>query len=101
MFARSDDCGFESVWLKRFEQVIERVGFKCADGVFVESGGEDDERQSLAGKFLQQLEAIHFRHLHVEENKVGLLSLDGSKGVLSAGTFVNDLQELCEKEFPK
>ena len=54
----------------RFEQVIGRGGFECADRVMVVRGHEHDERHFRSGNVAQRFEAIDTGHLHVEEHQV-------------------------------
>jgi hypothetical protein len=55
-------------WLK---QVVNRVGFECAERVLVEGRGEDDE--GLSAESREQFEAVHARHLDIEEEHIDLL----------------------------
>ncbi len=68
--------GLENLWIERFEQVIHR-----ATGVALEHGGigllvgsEEDNRGqpgSLAAAHQAgDLEAVHFRHLHIEQYQI-------------------------------
>src|SRR5215467_1745319 len=93
MFVSAGERGFETVGFKRLEQIIQRVSLKGADCVLVIGGGKNDERQPLAGKFLQQLEAIHLWHLNIEEEQVRPLTLNFSQGLNCAGAFTYEFEQ--------
>ena len=60
---------------ERLQQVVDRVHLKGLDRVLV-VGGDEDHR-CLAADQLENVEAIEFRHLDVEEEQIGLLFGDG------------------------
>src|SRR5690349_195695 len=86
------DGRFEALRLEWLEQVIERVGFEGANRMFVEGGGDNDQRQALTWKFLEQVKAVHFGHLHVQEEQIGAVTLDGAERFGAAGAFSDKLQ---------
>src|SRR5581483_208327 len=56
----------------RLQQVTYRVRIECIDGVFVESGGEDDRRRLRQRiQVSRHLDAIHPRHSHVQQYNIG------------------------------
>ena len=54
---------------ERLQQVIDRLHLEGTDRILVVSGGEDDVRRRRAER-LQDLEAVHARHLHVEKYEI-------------------------------
>jgi hypothetical protein len=90
MGACAGDGCFEARGLEGFEQVVERMGFKCADGVLIVGCGEDHQRKMLAGNFFQELKAVHLGHLDIEEEKVGRIAFDSGERVVAAGAFSDD-----------
>ncbi len=69
--------------VKRLQQIVDGVDFKCFHGVLVEGRRENDLRQSdlLVEQLLDHTEAIETRHLHVEEHEVGRELLDQVHGL--------------------
>src|SRR5437762_2692323 len=68
-------------WL---QQVVHRADLEGADRVLVVGGGEHDVPRRLAER-LQHLEAVHPRHLDVEEDEVRALLLDQPEGLHAVG----------------
>ena len=61
---------------------------ECAQGVAIERGDEDDDRDLLGRERLQEAEAVELRHLHVEQHDVrdqGTNSVDRSRPVTALG----------------
>src|SRR5512134_1105917 len=81
--SRARDLLDEAVELRRLEGLLDVAAgahLEAADRVlFLALGGDDDDRDVLVGGFLlhalQELEAVHHRHVDVEEDEVDPLLL--------------------------
>lgn len=59
------------------------------NGVFVERRNKNHDRQRIWSKLLHHTEAIDSGHLDIEQEQVGLESLDGFERTLSVRTFAH------------
>ena len=89
--ARALERFLEARLIERLEQEVERVDLERANRVSVVRRDEDDRRQARRIEILDDLEAVHARHLHVEEDEVGLRALDRLDGARSVGADGDDL----------
>jgi len=71
-----------------FEQIIQRVHLKGADGILVERRDKDDAGRDSGA--LQQFKAGSARHLNIEENDVRL-------GFLHQGHRLIDIRSLSDE----
>src|SRR5215470_20002289 len=62
---------------KGFEQIIQGLGVKCLERVAIVGGDEDSQRHALDADGVNHLEAVHLRHLNIEEHEVGVACEDG------------------------
>ena len=58
--------------------------------MLIVGGDEDDERHPLAADRLDDLEAVHLRHLHVEEHELRRVILDRRDGLLAVAALPHD-----------
>src|SRR5215510_14235171 len=65
--------GRKSLFVERLEQVIDCMHVKSLQRVAIIRCDEDDERQARRIKGLDHLETVDLRHLHVQENEVGMV----------------------------
>ena len=70
-FARTLECGIETLGGEWFEQVICCVDFERLQCVVVMRGDEDDGEAMLPYEFGGELEAVHRGHLNIEEDQCG------------------------------
>ena len=64
----------------RLEQIVERGDLERADRILVVRGHEDHRRHALRSDRVDDREAVHPRHLHVEQHQVRrLLANDGDR----------------------
>ena len=73
----------EALAVERLEQVVERADLERLERVLIVRGDEDDERHPLAADRLDDLEAVHLRHLDVEEHEVRRVIVDRGDGFLA------------------
>ena len=71
MLACSRERGLKPLPAERLQQVIDRLHFERADGVFVVGGHEDRRRHAIDADGLDHLEAIHAGHLQIEKHEIG------------------------------
>ena len=55
----------KSLFLKRLQQIIASVKFKCLDRIFVISGYKYEQWQILRSELFDHRKAVHARHLDV------------------------------------
>ncbi len=55
------------------EQIIERAELERGNRVIVEGGDEDDGWHLIGADFRDHVEAVQLRHLHIQENQIGLV----------------------------
>ena len=65
--------------------------FERFESVAVIGGNEDDERHVIDADFVDDIEAIHFRNLDVEEDDIGLQVLDLGDGGFPIGSNTDDV----------
>ena len=70
--------------LERLEQVVHGMHVELADGVLVVGGDEHDAGDRIRSDGLQNVEAVHFLHLHVEKEHIRRCLLDGRDGIGAA-----------------
>ena len=81
----------EALAVERLQQVVERPDLERPQRVLIVGGDEDDERHALGADRLDHLEAVHLRHLHVEEHQVRRVIQDGGDGLLAVAALADDL----------
>jgi|SRR5262245_3398172 len=82
------------------EQVIQSTGFESVNGMVVESSNEYN-RWSLAGfQRVNDVEAIHVRHLDVEQHEIRLMFFNGAHNRSAIAAFACDLNVLFFLEQP-
>ena len=84
----------DTLLVKRFEKVVNRVYFEGFDGILIEGRREDDfrKRDLLIEQFLNHTKAIQAGHLDIEENQIGIVLADkvyGFDAVLALRDDVN------------
>src|ERR1700759_2025281 len=72
---------------KRFQQVVHCMRLESTDGVFVKSRSKDDCRW-LFDQF-QHFKSVDLGHLDIEEDKIGMVLLDGLDAFETIGTFLH------------
>ena len=82
------------LFVKGFQQIVDRVHFKCLHGILVECGGKNDFRQRdfSIKQLLDHAKAVEARHLHIEENQVRIVfadEIDAFEAILALGHDVN------------
>ena len=90
----------ESRFIERLQQEIQCVDLECLEGMIVMRGDEDDRRclaavrcrgrRVAALERLDDIEAVHVRHLDVEEDEIGILVVDGAERFGSVGALGDD-----------
>ena len=68
--------------------------------MLIVGGDEDDERHALAADRFDHLEAVHLRHLHVEEHQIGFVIHDGGDSFLAVAALRDDLDILLVGQQP-
>ena len=91
LFARALQRVGEPLAVERFEQVVERADLECAQRVLIVGGDEDDQRHALAADRFDHFEAVHLRHLNIEEDEIRLVIDDGGHGFFSVAALRDDL----------
>jgi hypothetical protein len=71
----------ESLIAERLQQIVERMLLERLERVLVVGGDEDDQRRRVAVEMSDDVEPVHFRHLHVEKQHIGLLRVDDVDGL--------------------
>ena len=79
---------FRIDWL---EQIVQRVGAKGTDSMFVVRRHEHHGRHRFRPDRLDDAEAVELRHLNVEKDDVGFVAMDRVDGVDTRGTLCGDL----------
>src|SRR5204863_6732057 len=80
LLARALERIAEAIAIERLQEVIERPHLEGAKRVLIVRRYEDDQRHLLGADGLNHLEAVHLRHLDVEEHEVGRQLDDGFGG---------------------
>src|SRR5215510_13720188 len=80
----------KSFIVKWFEQVIERVEFKCPNRILVVCRHKDDDRQLINGKRFEHPEAVQVGHLDVEENESRRVPPDRDHRLTAVRALAND-----------
>ena len=80
------------------EQIIERVNLEGSQRIVVVSGDEDDQRHLTCRDRAERGEAIHFGHLHVEEDERGPLFIDRRDRFTTVGAFADHLHVRVARE---
>ena len=101
-------CFLEPRLVERLEQEVEGVNFECFQCMVVVRRHEHDRRgfasvpqrsfgiAALQG--LDDVEAVDIGHLHVEEDQVGILIVDGAQRFGAVRTLGNDLDVVVLSE---
>ena len=76
----------EALAIERLEDVVERAHLEGLERVLIVGGHEDHERHALAADRLDDLEAVHVRHLDVEKHQLRRMILDGRHGLLAVAS---------------
>ena len=90
--ASSSERGREAHGIHRLQQVVERMDLERPERVLVEGGHEDHFRQARHAHSGQHPKAIHFRHLNVEKDEVGLVLFNRFDCRAPIAAFANDLE---------
>ncbi len=77
-----------------FIQIIDRLGFERLQRVVGIGRDEHEQRRLDLHQALDDREAVETGHLDVEEDKVGLVGLDGADRFAPVLAFVDDLDIL-------
>ena len=90
----------ESRFVEGLQQEVQRMDLECLEGVIVVRGDEHDGGRPSAvrcrrGRIaalerFDDIEAIDFGHLDVEEDEIGILVVDGAECFGSVGAFGDD-----------
>jgi hypothetical protein len=75
-------------WL---QEVVRGSSFEGSQGIFIVGCDKNDCRHAVGAQGAKRLEAIQFRHFHIQENQVRRLLSDDIDGSLSISTFANDV----------
>src|SRR5262245_26773787 len=94
------DRTFESLPVKRLEQVIQSVEFKCSERIDVIRCDENDIRNPVSAQRFQNFKSIHFRHLHIQEQKIRRSLLNHLKRRLAVTGLSNNFYLLIIAEHP-
>src|SRR5579871_926205 len=70
-----------------FQQIVESACLECAQSVLVVGSHEDQGRRQVRTQPFQDVEAVTFRHLHVEKNNFRLLPGNFAQGLHSTAAF--------------
>ncbi len=81
----------EPIAVERLEQIVERVNVEGAQRVRVVGGDEDHERHARRADGLDDVEPAVARHLHVEEDEIGLQFLDRGNRRHAIGALRDDV----------
>lgn len=81
----------EALVIERLEQVVERVHLEGLEGIGVVRGDEDDGGGEGGAHLAQHLEAVHARHLHVQEEHVHRVLAQGLHRLGAAGALAHHL----------
>ena len=73
----------EALAVERLQQVVERPHLERLQRVLIVGGDEDDERHLVGADRLDHLEAVHLRHLHVEEHEVRRVVVNSGDGLFA------------------
>ena len=90
----------EALAVERLEQVVERADLERAQRVLIVGGHEDHERHALAADGFDHLEAVHLRHLHVEEHEIRLVIDDRRDGFFAVAALADDLDVRLARQQP-
>ena len=73
-FARALDGYCQAVFLDRLQQIVERLQAERFDRVLIVGGGHHKvgQRHALRAQLFDDAHAVEARHLHIQENQVGL-----------------------------
>ena len=91
----------QSLIVDRLQQVVEGIGLEGPQCKLVVSGDEDDFRHIATGQSSQHIEAVHARHLDIQEHEVGRVFTNGRQRLTSiTGIPANlDAIDICEAQF--
>src|ERR1700756_1431201 len=81
----------EALFVKRLQQVIERMGFESLDRVVIVGSRKDNDRSGVGRNLAKNSEAVNLRHLDVEKRKIRLAVFDGRNGLETITALRNDL----------
>ena len=84
----------EALAIERLEDVVERADLEGLERVLIVGGHEDDEWHPLAADGLDHVEAVHLRHLHVEEDQIGRVVLNRGDGLFAVAALADHLDVL-------
>ncbi len=69
-----------------FEEIIESLHLECPQGVFIVRRSENYQRPCI-GDGTRHFEAIHLRHLYIQEHNIGTRLLQRGEGIDSVFAF--------------
>ena len=81
----------EALAIEGLEDVVEGAHLEGLEGVLIVGGHEDDERHALAPDRFDDLEAVHVRHLDIEEDELRRVIQDRRHGFLAVTTLAHHL----------
>src|SRR5262249_21186784 len=84
----------------RLEQVIQSAGFESVNGMVVESSNEYNCWSVAGFQRVKDVEAIHVRHLDVEQHQIGLMFFHGAHDRSAVAAFACDFNVLLFLEQP-
>ena len=82
----------EAAIIHRFQQVVERMPIKRADGIRIKRSDEDSQRHPIDTDRLHDLQAAHLRHLNIKEDDVGAFAFDALHRFDAVRAFANHLE---------
>jgi hypothetical protein len=75
----------------RFQQIVDRPGLKSLNRMLIEGGDDDNARRISAGEVPHNLEAIHYRHLKIQEHQLRHQAVNALERLLAIFSFTDDL----------
>src|SRR5262249_30466681 len=88
----------EPLPVRGFKQIINRVHFEGVDCVLVERCHEDNQWQSIKFEHLQYCKTVQVWHLHIQQDEIGLFSLDLLDCCQAAVCLADDLDIIERRE---
>jgi hypothetical protein len=78
--------------IERLEQIIHRVDFERLKRVVIVGGDKNEHRHRFAREGGADFEPAQSRHLHIQENQVRPLFLNGRNRLPAIGAFADDFE---------
>jgi hypothetical protein len=67
----------EALPLDGLQEIVQGMDAESLEGILIKGGDENHQRHFIFAQFLQHFEAIHHRHLNIQEHEIGAKGLDG------------------------